>query len=60
MTDSVRIDLASIEDAPIIARMAGELLEVTAPQLPQFNRPLAFHEREGYSIAGGRKLKVVL
>jgi hypothetical protein len=35
-------------------------LEVTTPPLPQFDRTLAFYEREGFSIAGGRKLKVVL
>lgn len=35
-------------------------LEVTSPPLPQFNRTLAFYEREGFSITGGRKLKVAL
>ena len=35
-------------------------LEVTTPPLPQFDRTLAFYEREGFSISGGRKLKVVL
>jgi len=35
-------------------------LEVTTPPLPQFNRTLAFYEREGFSISGGRKLKVSL
>lgn len=35
-------------------------LEVTTPQLPQFDRTLAFYEREGFSVAGGRKLKMVL
>jgi GNAT superfamily N-acetyltransferase len=35
-------------------------LEVTTPPLPQFNRTLAFYEREGFSITGGRKLKVAL
>lgn len=35
-------------------------LEVTTPPLPQFDRTLAFYEREGFSIAGGRKLKVAL
>ncbi len=35
-------------------------LEVTTPPLPQFDRTLAFYEREGFSITGGRKLKVVL
>ncbi len=35
-------------------------LEVTTPPLPQFDRTLAFYEREGFSISGGRKLKVLL
>lgn len=35
-------------------------LEVTTPPLPQFDKTLAFYEREGFAIAGGRKLKVVL
>jgi len=35
-------------------------LEVTTPPLPQFDKTLAFYTREGFSITGGRKLKVVL
>ena len=35
-------------------------LEVTTPPLPEFDRTLAFYEREGFSITGGRKLKVAL
>lgn len=35
-------------------------LEVTTPPLPQFDRTLAFYEREGFAISGGRKLKVNL
>lgn len=35
-------------------------LEVTTPPLPQFDRALAFYEREGFSISGGRKLKASL
>jgi len=35
-------------------------LEVTTPPLPQFDRTLAFYEREGFAISGGRKLKVCL
>lgn len=35
-------------------------LEVTTPPLPQFERTLAFYEREGFAITGGRKLKVAL
>lgn len=35
-------------------------LEVTTPPLPQFDRTLAFYQREGFSITGGRKLKIAL
>ena len=35
-------------------------LEVTTPPLPQFDRTLMFYERQGYSISGGRKMKVDL
>ncbi len=35
-------------------------LEVTTPPLPQFERTLAFYEREGFGITGGRKLKISL
>ena len=35
-------------------------LEVTTPPLPQFDRALAFYEREGFAVTGGRKLKLVL
>jgi GNAT superfamily N-acetyltransferase len=35
-------------------------LEVTTPPLPQFNRTLAFYERQGFSMSGGRKMKVGL
>ena len=35
-------------------------LEVTTPPLPQFDKTLAFYEREAFAITGGRKLKVVL
>jgi len=35
-------------------------LEVTTPPLPQFDRTLAFYEREGFVISGGPKLKVAL
>lgn len=33
-------------------------LEVTTPPLPAFQRTLDFYERQGFSISGGRKLKV--
>lgn len=32
-------------------------LEVTTPPLPEFDRTLAFYEREGFAITGGRKVK---
>jgi len=35
-------------------------LEVTTPPLPQFDKTLAFYEREGFSVTGGRKLKIAL
>lgn len=35
-------------------------LEVTTPPLPQFDRTLAFYEREGFAVTGGRKLKLAL
>ncbi|MBE0612290.1 MAG: GNAT family N-acetyltransferase [Burkholderiales bacterium] len=35
-------------------------LEVTTPPLPQFDRTLQFYMREGFSISGGRKLKINL
>ena len=35
-------------------------LEVTTPPLPQFDKTLAFYEREGLSVTGGRKLKTLL
>lgn len=35
-------------------------LEVTTPPLPEFDRTFAFYAREGFSISGGRKLKISL
>lgn len=35
-------------------------LEVTTPPLPAFERTLAFYQREGFAVTGGRKLKVLL
>ncbi len=35
-------------------------LEVTTPPLPQFDRTLVFYERQGFSISGGRKMKIDL
>ena len=35
-------------------------IEVTTPPLPQFDRTLAFYERQGFAVSGGRKLRVLL
>jgi len=35
-------------------------LEVTTPQLPEFNRSLAFYQNNGFSSSGGAKLKMVI
>ena len=35
-------------------------LEVTTPPLPEFDRTLAFYERQGFAVTGGRKLKTTL
>jgi GNAT superfamily N-acetyltransferase len=35
-------------------------LEVTTPPLPEFERTLAFYECLGFSVTGGRKLKLSL
>ncbi len=44
-----------------LARARGwKRLEVTTPPLPQFDKTLAFYQREGFTIAGGRKLKRAL
>ena len=50
-----------IAEAKQVARSKGwTRLEVTTPPLPQFDRTLAFYERQGFSISGGRKMKVDL
>ncbi|MEE9337843.1 MAG: GNAT family N-acetyltransferase [Methylococcaceae bacterium] len=33
-------------------------LEVTTPPLPEFDKTLKFYQKNGFSIAGGRKLKI--
>ncbi|NOS81995.1 MAG: GNAT family N-acetyltransferase [Nitrospira sp.] len=40
--------------------MGWRRIEVTTPPLPQFDRTLAFYQQQGFSISGGRKLKVEL
>ena len=50
-----------LDEAKAYGRARGwKRLEVTTPPLPQFDRTLAFYEREGFMVAGGRKLKVAL
>lgn len=47
-----------ITDAVAFAKRRGwRRLEVTTPPLPQFAKTLAFYEREGFAVTGGRKLK---
>lgn len=50
-----------LEQARAFGRARGwTRLEVTTPPLPCFDRTLAFYEREGFAITGGRKLKIAL
>lgn len=52
---------ALVEHARTFAAARGwKRLEVTTPPLPEFNRTLAFYAREGFTITGGRKLKLAL
>jgi GNAT superfamily N-acetyltransferase len=56
-----RLGLRLVSQAKSFGESRGwTRLEVTTPPLPQFARTLAFYEREGFSISGGRKLKVDL
>lgn len=58
---SHNVGLSLVSRAKTFARSRGwKRLEVTTPPLPQFDRTLAFYEREGFTITGGRKLKVAL
>lgn len=50
---SPRIHRAGTGDAPAIAVMG-------TPPLPHFDKTLAFYEREGFAVTGGRKLKATL
>lgn len=55
------VGAALLEQARLVGRSCGwRRLEVTTPPLPQFDRTLAFYQREGFSISGGRKLKLEL
>ncbi|WP_426343504.1 N-acetyltransferase family protein [Pseudoduganella sp. R-32] len=58
---SKALGLQLLSKAKAFGRSRGwKRLEVTTPPLPQFDRTLAFYEREGFAISGGRKLKVLL
>jgi GNAT superfamily N-acetyltransferase len=52
------VGTALLSEAKRVGQAKGwTRLEVTTPPLPQFDRTIAFYEREGFSISGGRKLK---
>lgn len=58
---SQNVGLRLVEQAKAFGHSRGwKRLEVTTPPLPQFDKTLAFYERERFAIAGGRKLKVLL
>jgi GNAT superfamily N-acetyltransferase len=58
---SENVGLRLLEQARNFGTSRGwKRLEVTTPPLPQFDKTLAFYEREGFTITGGRKLKVTL
>ena len=58
---SNRIGNLLLAEARLFGATRGwKRLEVTTPPLPQFEKTLAFYEREGFEITGGRKLKTVL
>lgn len=53
------IGTALLSEAKRVGQAKGwRRLEVTTPPLPQFERTLVFYQREGFSISGGRKLKL--
>jgi GNAT superfamily N-acetyltransferase len=55
------VGTALLTEANRLGRRKGwRRLEVTTPPLPQFERTLAFYQRHGFSISGGRKLKAEL
>jgi len=58
---SANLGLSLVSKAKSFGKSRGwKRLEVTTPPLPQFDKTLAFYEREGFASTGGRKLKVVL
>lgn len=55
------VGAALLEEARRLGQSRGwRRLEVTTPPLPQFDRTLAFYQQQGFSISGGRKLKLDL
>lgn len=42
------------------ARQGWTRIEVTTPPLPQFDKTLAFYQREGFAVSGGHKLRMVI
>lgn len=58
---SQNVGFRLMERAAIFGKSRGwTRLEVTTPPLPQFEKTLAFYEREGFAITGGRKLRRAL
>lgn len=52
------VGAALLEQARRVGQSRGwRRLEVTTPPLPAFDRTLAFYQREGFTISGGRKMK---
>ena len=55
------VGAALLEEARRLGQSRGwRRLEVTTPPLPQFDRTMAFYQRKGFSLSGGRKLKLDL
>ena len=58
---SINVGRQLMSQAKSFAESRGwKRLEVTTPPLPQFDKTLAFYQREGFTISGGRKLKTEL
>ncbi len=50
-----------LDQAKVVGASRGwKYIEVTTPPLPEFDKTLAFYEREGFRVTGGRKLKLGL
>lgn len=58
---STGVGAALIEAASAHARSNGwSRLELCTPPLPEFQRSLAFYERYGFEVTGGRKMKHIV